>query len=374
MAQSVETQRPQTERIEETSSPAAIVPLADVLENTRRLASLAPEYLAGHAPGNQRKEGHPTPAEPDYYGLPAIKKPEWEWHIPAYFWIGGVASGAYITAALLDLRHRPEDASLVRAGRYVALAGAAVSPVLLIADLGRPERWYNMLRVFRPRSMMNMGAWGLALFGIFAAKAAGLQALQDLAPESRVTRWLTPAGRVVTTAGIAPAALVGTYTGLLLAATNVPLWAGSRLTIGPLFFCSAMSTGMAAVDLTSRMLGPVSEAAEERLKSAEGIALGAELAMTAGAAAELGRLAKPLAGGRWGRAIQLGSIGLGMVAPLVLREVGKHLSPRPRKALGLLASALVLAGGAVMRFAVTEAGKEQCDDPQAYFEYTRPKA
>ncbi len=374
MALPTETTQPQTDLFEEASPPAAIIPLQEVLENTRQLASLAPEYLAGHAAANQRKDGHPTPAEADYYGLPAIKKPEWEWYIPAYFWCGGVASGAYITAALLDLRHRPEDAALVRAGRYIALTGAAVSPVLLIADLGRPERWYNMLRVFRPRSMMNMGAWALVAFGAFTAKAAGLQVLQDLAPESRVTRWLLPVGRVVTAAGIAPAAVIGTYTGLLLAATNVPLWAGSRRTIGPLFFCSAMSTGMAAVDLTSRMLGPVSEAAEERLKKAEGIALGAELAMTAGAAAELGGLAKPLAGGKWGRALQLGSIGLGMVAPLVLREVGKHLSPRPRKTLGLLASALVLAGGAVMRFAITEAGKEQCDDPQAYFDYTRPEA
>ena len=36
-----------------------------------------------------------------------------------------------------------------------------------------------------------------------------------------------------------------------------------------------------------------------------------------------------------------------------------------------LGSQIVLIGGASTRFAVTEAGKESADDPQAYFEYTR---
>src|SRR5947209_11792170 len=267
-------------------------PLQQTLERTGYRASLAPEYVEGHAPERQRKEGNTTP--PTYYDLPAIKKPEWKWPVPIYFFVGGVASGAYIVAALVELQDREEDRSLVRAGRYLQFGALLLCPPLLIADLGRPERFHHMLRVFRPRSMMNQGSWGLTLFGMFSTAVAAAQALEDLAPHSRVRKLAELPARALSWLGIVPAAYVGSYTGVLLSATNVPLWAGNKYWMGPLFFSSALSAGLAGTRLTARMLGPVSEATEAGLDRAENVVAGAELALTAASAAALGSLARPL--------------------------------------------------------------------------------
>src|SRR5438067_1276876 len=98
-----------------------------------------------------------------YYDLPLLKKPVWKWEVPAYFFVGGAAGASAVIA--LAAQAARADRTLVRDARWVAAAGAALSTPLLIADLGRPERFLNMLRVFKPRSPMSVGAWTLAAFG-----------------------------------------------------------------------------------------------------------------------------------------------------------------------------------------------------------------
>jgi formate-dependent nitrite reductase membrane component NrfD len=377
-------------------------PLEQTLERTGDRASLAPEYLDGRAPAIQHREAPPDPGSPTYYDLPSIKKPEWKWPVPAYFFVGGLASGAYIVAALVDLQGCEEDRSLVRAGRYLQFGSLLLCPPLLIADLGRPERFHHMLRVFRPRSMMNQGSWGLTLFGLFSTAAAAAQALEDLAPQSRVRRLSNVPLRAFSWLGIVPAAYVGSYTGVLLSATNVPLWAGNKYGMGPLFFSSALAAGLAGTRLTADLLRPVeclsvpqlqgapsagadrsarlpvSEATEEGLRRAENVVAGAELALVAASACALGNLARPLKTGPLGLTFQVGALGLGILAPLALRALStgrlasgrERLRPRSRF-VSVLSSTLVLAGSAVLKFAVTEAGKRSADDPRAYFEYTK---
>src|SRR5438094_3692048 len=121
--------------------------------------SLTSDYIAGHAPRLQHRTSSRGPDGASYFGFPAIKKPEWKWFVPAYFFIGGIASGAYIVATLADLTRRAEYRSYALAGRVVSLTCLLLCPVLLIADLGRPERFLNMLRVIKPRSMMSLGSW-----------------------------------------------------------------------------------------------------------------------------------------------------------------------------------------------------------------------
>jgi formate-dependent nitrite reductase membrane component NrfD len=293
--------------------------------------------------------------EPSYHGRPAIQRPEWLWYVPAYFFAGGMASGAYIVATVLDILGREEDRALVRAGRVVALAGMLVSPVLLIADLGRPERFLNMLRVFRPRSVMNMGSWAISVFGLFAGLGAGIELARafglGLGP-LRVLSWF----------GVVPAIVVGSYTGVLLAATNVPLWAANRLWMGPLFFASAMSSGLSATRLVGAVLGPTRPATRSRLATAEAIALSAELGLTAASALTLRRLARPLLLGRWARLYVFGCVGLGSLAPLMLGLRGGVRGE-------LVSSLLAIGGSALLRVCWTEAGKESADDPHAYFTY-----
>ncbi|HEU5012512.1 MAG TPA: NrfD/PsrC family molybdoenzyme membrane anchor subunit, partial [Roseiflexaceae bacterium] len=197
-------------------------------------------------------EQHRTPAigatntttaateKPGYYGMPVLKRPHWKWEIILYFWMGGIAVGAYVTAAIADLFGDQEDDILARTGRLIALPLMVLSPILLIKDLGRPEKFYNMLRVVKLRSPMSVGTWVLTTFGAFS----GLSALLELFFYEPRWRWLRRLTAILGTPG---AIAVGGYTGILLSATAIPLWFKNRLMWGPVFLASAFSTGTAAI-------------------------------------------------------------------------------------------------------------------------------
>jgi formate-dependent nitrite reductase membrane component NrfD len=338
--------------------------LQNALERTGFRASLAPEYTAGHAPELQHRSGE-GPPEASYFGLPAIKRPDWEWYVPAYFFIGGTASGAYITATLADMLGPRSDRAYVAAGRFIAFLGVLASLPLLVADLGRPERFLNMLRVFKPRSMMSTGSWALTAFGGFTGLAVAVEMLPALSRRWPVLRVLVWPLRVVSWFGVLPAMYVGSYTGVLLSATNVPLWAGNRFLMGPLFLSSAMSCGLAAINLAARLWGPASPSGEKRFEQAEERILTTELAITAASAVMLRGLARPLLTGRWSRLYLLGSLGSGQLMPLLLGRLALRGG-----FWSAVSAVLVLIGGVSTRFAVTEAGKESADDPHAYFAYT----
>src|SRR4030095_7378892 len=110
--------------------------------------------------------GGPIPRKPGYYGQPVVKPPVWTWEIPIYFFMGGLAGMSAVIARGAIIFHQ---IALARAAMWVAaIAGAILSPVLLIMDLGRPRLFLNMLRVFKHRSAMSMGAWILSFFGVCA--------------------------------------------------------------------------------------------------------------------------------------------------------------------------------------------------------------
>src|SRR5512143_3411634 len=115
-----------------------------------------------------------------YYGESPIKPGPYRWAIIFYFFIGGIASAAQFIATIADLFGRENDEKVIRAGRYLALLGGIVSPVLLIADLHEKERWHNMLRIYRSTTAMSVGAWALSLFGAFSGLVAVAQFVGDL--------------------------------------------------------------------------------------------------------------------------------------------------------------------------------------------------
>jgi hypothetical protein len=164
-----------------------------------------------------------TAASPGYYGQPIVKPPVWTWQIGLYFFVGGTAGMSGVIALAGDLTGQPLD--FVRAALGVAFAGALISPLLLIWDLGRPTRFLNMLRVFKWRSAMSMGVWTLLVFGICSgssfALAAGWQIL--------ITAGFPPAALSGVLATLVAATalsggILGTYTGVLLGATVIPTW------------------------------------------------------------------------------------------------------------------------------------------------------
>src|SRR5919199_2526933 len=101
--------------------------------------------------------------------------PEWHWLIILYFFFGGIAGGSYFLAALMDLFGHERDRPLARMGYYVAFIALLFCPILLIADLNHPERFWHMLLqdhrglpILKYWSPMSAGSWGLFLFGGFA--------------------------------------------------------------------------------------------------------------------------------------------------------------------------------------------------------------
>src|SRR5215472_4277567 len=126
---------------------------------------------------------HPEPErelqEPTYYDYPVLKEPVWRWEIVWYFFLGGLAAGCYFLASIASLFGAKEDRAVVRAGYYLSLLALLPCPPLLIKDLGRPEKFLHMLRMFKMRSPMSVGVWGLLAFSFFSGTTALIQAARD---------------------------------------------------------------------------------------------------------------------------------------------------------------------------------------------------
>ena len=122
--------------------------------------------------------------QPGYYGRNMIKPPEWTDLIPTYFFTGGLAGTC---AALAFAERLAKNDELARVMLFGAAAGTAVSGFCLIADLKRPERFLNMLRVFKITSPMSVGVYIFSAFG----------GATTIALASEVTGVLRPIGRTV---------------------------------------------------------------------------------------------------------------------------------------------------------------------------------
>jgi hypothetical protein len=189
--------------------------------------------------------GGPIPRKPGYYGQPVVKPPVWTWQVPLYFFFGGMAGMSAVIATGAVLFHQVDVA---RPAMWVAaIAGAILSPLLLIMDLGRPHLFLNMLRVFKHRSAMSMGAWILSGFG--ACVVPGLVAL-ELHAHQIFPAPLDPLLRVAAGIFILGSAIFGTllatYTGVLIGATAIPAWFLHR-TLLPIHFGTAGLGSAAAV-------------------------------------------------------------------------------------------------------------------------------
>src|SRR5919202_3085725 len=141
-------------------------------EQTQYEAVHAVSRQGGQPEGRGQVREVPEEEVRNYYGRAVLKEPTWTWEIPAYFFAGGLAgasSGLALTARLTG------NDRLARRALLAALGGAAASPVFLISDLGRPERFYNMLRVVKPTSPMSVGSWILLVSGGASTTAAVLE-------------------------------------------------------------------------------------------------------------------------------------------------------------------------------------------------------
>jgi formate-dependent nitrite reductase membrane component NrfD len=278
-----------------------------------------------------------------------------------------MAAGAYVTASLAQNFGSADDRRVAAGGYYVAAAALAPCAPLLIADLGRPDRFHHMLRIFKPLSPMNLGAWTLTGFTpIAVARAASHAASTGLlrGPLGALAR-LVPT-RLAELTGCALGLTLAGYSGVLLAATNIPLWAKSKL-LGGLFMASALASGSAAVTLQA-VRRSVPDATLHRLATLESAASLGEMAMLTGYLVQSGKTARPLMTGRFAAPFWLGAVGVGGVLPMLLHQFARRRDGRSRRSLSAVAAVCTIAGSLALRWSIFEAGKVSSEDQAASFE------
>lgn len=288
-----------------------------------------------------------------YYGLPVINKPVWEAkEIAGYFFLGGLAGASSTMALLAQVTGRR---SLARAAKLGAAGAIGLSLVALVKDLGRPMRFLNMLRVFKPTSPMNIGTWVVSAYAPAAMAAAA----------SEVTGWFP----VIGAAGTAGAAFLGpavaSYTGVLISNTAVPAWHGGRAHMPYVFVCSAAmaASGLGLLAADGADAGPATRLA---------------LAATVGELAMVKRMesalepevakayheGKPGALLRASKALSTTGAVAGALGALAARRPGlvaRAGAPLLRKTAGMA----LLGASACTRFGIFHAGMASAQDPMA---------
>ena len=283
-----------------------------------------------------------------YYGRPILKEPTWTWEIPAYFFTGGLAGASSVLSSAARLSGNEK---LARTSLYVGAVADLVSPVLLISDLGRPERFHHMFRVFKVTSPMNLGSWVLLVNGGASTTAALLELL------GRLKRVKVLAEVMATLAGPP----LATYTGVLVADTAVPVWHEGRRELPWIFAASASASAGAAA---SMFVHPRDAGPARRLAVAGVLAEGALMQ-----AMEL-RLGKVGEVYRQGEANKFSwaAKGLAVAGVALLARRG-----RKNRAAAVAGGALVCAGELCLRWAVFKAGQQSARDPKYVVEPQRAR-
>jgi Polysulphide reductase, NrfD len=302
--------------------------------------------------GGQRAEVSMVPEAEftSYYGRQIVKPSPWEADIPAYLFAGGLAAGSSLLAAGADLTGRP---GLRRVGRLGAISALSFSMVALVHDLGRPERFVNMLRVVKVTSPMSVGTWILSTYGPFAGAAAAAE-LVGLLPPHRRTGLLGLVARLGRPAGVIAAVTappVAAYTAVLLADTSTPSWHAAYHELPFVFVGSAAaaSGGLGMLAAPTRDIGP-----------ARNLAIGGavlETLMERRMERSMGVTAEPLHTGKAGTLMRAAK------SLTIAGAAGSLLAGRSRLAAAMSGAAL-LAGSACTRFGVFEAGQASARDPK----------
>jgi hypothetical protein len=274
-----------------------------------------------------------------YYGRPVIKEPAWGVpDVPGYLFLGGLAGASSVLAAGAEMSGYGELARVAKVG---ALGAISLSAVALVHDLGRPARFANMLRVFKPSSPMSVGSWLLTAYGPLAGAAA----------VSDVTGILPAAGALATAGAGLLGPGIATYTAALLCDTAVPGWHEGHREMPYLF---AGSASCAAAGLGLLTLSPAAAGPARTLAT---LGAPAELVAKRLLLRRLGEIAEPYETGRPGRLLRAAEL-------LTAGGLAGAVLGRRNRAVSALAGASLLAASALTRFGVFEAGLVTARDPK----------
>jgi Polysulphide reductase, NrfD len=274
-----------------------------------------------------------------YYGRPILKEPVWKPEIPCYFFTGGLAGAS----SVLSLAARAAgNERLARTSLWIGLGAEVVSPALLVSDLGRPERFLNMLRVFKVTSPMSVGSWILAVSGASTTAEAACELL-GIFPRLK----LVPA---------AVSALSGpplaTYTATLVSDTAIPVWHEARRELPFVFATSAAASAGAAAAM---LLPPHGAGPARRLAVMGALAENAAFTLMS---KRLGFVGEPYRQGAAGR-LSAAAKGATLAGAWLLGRRGRR-----SRGAAVAGGALVLAGELALRWSVFRAGFQSARDPK----------
>lgn len=275
-----------------------------------------------------------------YYGRQILKTPTWKSpDVPLYLFLGGLAGASALLAEGAALTGRPD---LERVARLTAAGGAAAGSVALVHDLGRPERFLHMLRVFKPTSPLSVGSFILAPFSGLAAAAA----------TSNLTGRLPRLGRL---AGLGAAALgppLVTYTAALISNTAVPAWHEGHREL-PFVFAGSGATAAGGLAMA---FTPVAQAGPARRLAVGGAAI--EIVAAEALLHRIGMVAEPYREGRPGTLMSTARTMTAAAAALTF------LAGRRSRAVSVVAGLTCVAASMMTRFGIFEAGIASAKDPK----------
>ncbi|HWE57566.1 MAG TPA: NrfD/PsrC family molybdoenzyme membrane anchor subunit [Acidimicrobiales bacterium] len=320
--------------------------MADSSVERDGLHGVAPDRDAHITPGRRRRRAAdsmvPEPEFQSYYGRPILHQPTWKaLDIAGYFFFGGLAGASSTLAVAASATGHP---ALARPLRYGAAGAITVSAAALVHDLGRPGRFYNMLRVLKPSSPMSVGSWILAAYGPAAIGAA--------------LPLPAPLGAPLSVAAAALGPAVATYTAVLVSDTAVPAWHEGYCEM-PFLFAGSAAAAASGLGLVTT---PVSGAGPARRLGVIGAT--AELAVGRVMRRRMGMVGEVYEQGRAGRLVKAAEA-------LSLAGIGLAVAGRRSRAASAAAGVCWLAGSALTRFGVFEAGVQSAADPKYVVEPQR---
>lgn len=305
--------------------------------------------------GGGRRE---APAVPDaefssYYGQPIVKPVPWDYKISTYLFVGGVAGATGIIQAGAAATG---NTVLQRNSRLVAMTAVGLSGVALVADLGRPERFLNMMRTVKLTSPMSVGTWILSGYAAFGGVTTAKEVLDLLPSRGPLPALARLAGALEKPSAIGQALMgapLAAYTAVLLADTAHPVWHESRREL-PFVFVGSAALASGGVQMA---LAPPAHAAPVRRLALLGV--GTELVAMHRLEQHLEELDidEPLSSGEGSGKLRLAK------ALVVAGGIGTMLAGRSRVA-AIASGAALAAASALTRFGIVEAGIESAKDPK----------
>ncbi len=305
-----------------------------------------------------------------------LKSADWPFLIDLYFFLGGLAGGAFVIATVANLLDSQRYRDVVRVGYYLAFLAIIPGPILLIVDLGMPSRFLHMLMVpkpdltigmsaitigpfhLKPFSPMSAGSWALNGFVLLAFLAALATFLEDTGPGRDLSTFKVWVGVIGGFFGF----FVAAYPGVLLGATARPLFISAHW-LGALFLAVGGATGGAAIALILSLVGGQVQDSLSRLMRVTAFALIIELvalilflvSVSGTGSAGISRALALLLSGPYSVTFWLGAVIIGLVAPLLLQFGGAIKRPAP--GMVALVSVLVLVGGFLVKYVIIAAGQ-----------------